>query len=78
MRNDNLVGTWVIAWTWNRANSRGLLRYNVDIQLLEHKLKCVVSTEKTEKAARDEAIAKCKDQTLVSVCRAENLKCTKN
>ena len=40
--------------------------------------KRVVSTEKTEKAARDEALAKCKDQTVISVCRPENLKCQKN
>ena len=40
--------------------------------------KRVISTEKTEQSARDEAIAKCKDQTLISICRPENLKCVKN
>ncbi|AZZ36082.1 hypothetical protein CIK05_04505 [Bdellovibrio sp. qaytius] len=40
--------------------------------------KRVSAVAKTEKEARDEALAKCKDQTLISICRPENLKCVKN
>jgi hypothetical protein len=38
----------------------------------------VSAVGKTEEAARTEAIAKCRDQTLVSICDSKNLKCVKN
>ncbi len=33
---------------------------------------------KSEETARNEALAKCRDKTLVSFCDAKNLKCEKN
>jgi amino acid permease len=33
---------------------------------------------KSEAEARKEALAKCRSQTLVSICREENLKCSPN
>ena len=40
--------------------------------------KRVYAVKKTENEARQEAIAQCRDQTLVSVCRPETVKCEKN
>lgn len=33
---------------------------------------------KTEAEAKSEAVAKCKDRTLLSNCKADNAKCVKN
>ncbi|MEK6775133.1 MAG: hypothetical protein AABY64_14425 [Bdellovibrionota bacterium] len=33
---------------------------------------------KTEEEAQKEALAKCRDQTVISFCESKNLKCTKN
>jgi hypothetical protein len=40
--------------------------------------KRVSAIGKSEAAARQEALAKCHDQTAVSICREENLKCAAN
>lgn len=38
----------------------------------------VSAVGKTENDARKEALARCRDKTLISICRPENLKCVKN
>lgn len=40
--------------------------------------KRVVAIGKTEAEARKEALAKCRGETLVSICREENLRCAPN
>lgn len=40
--------------------------------------KRVSAVEKSEQAAKDEAMARCRDQTIISICRPENLRCVKN
>lgn len=40
--------------------------------------KRVSAIGKTENEAREEALAKCRDQTLVSFCLVKNTKCVKN
>lgn len=38
----------------------------------------VSGTGTTEEAARSEAVAKCRDKTLISFCDAKKAKCTRN
>lgn len=40
--------------------------------------KRVHATGKTEEDARQEAIAKCQDQTMVSFCKSSKISCEKN
>lgn len=40
--------------------------------------KRVYAVGKTEKEAREEAIARCRDKTLISVCLDKNVKCVRN
>lgn len=40
--------------------------------------KRVSAVGKTEEDTRIEAMAKCRDQTLVSFCKVENVRCVKN
>lgn len=40
--------------------------------------KRVSAIGKTEEDTRNEAMAKCRDQTLVSFCKVENVRCVKN
>lgn len=40
--------------------------------------KRVSSVGKSEDDARNEAMAKCRDQTLISSCKADNVRCVKN
>lgn len=40
--------------------------------------KRVFAVAKNEKDAHDEAIAKCRDKTIISVCLSKNVKCEKN
>lgn len=40
--------------------------------------KRVHATGKSEKEARDQAIAKCQDQTLISFCKTSKISCKKN
>ncbi len=38
----------------------------------------VSAVAKTEEEAKKEALAKCKDQTVISFCQPKNVKCVKN
>lgn len=40
--------------------------------------KRVYATGKSESEAREEAIARCQDQTLISFCKASKMSCEKN
>ncbi len=40
--------------------------------------KRVYATGKSENEAREEAIARCQDQTLISFCKASRISCEKN
>lgn len=40
--------------------------------------KRVSAIGKSEEETRNEAMAKCRDQTLVSFCKVENVRCAKN
>lgn len=40
--------------------------------------KRVYATEKTENEARNEALARCRDKTIISSCQSKNTKCVRN
>lgn len=65
-------GTKALDW------STGTLVDTYSCSIVAGNGKRVVATEKSEEAARKEALLKCKDQTVISICRPENLKCNKN
>lgn len=40
--------------------------------------KRVFATDKTEDAARNEALARCRDKTIISSCMSKNTQCVRN
>lgn len=73
----------------NRPNNKGTLQLDYSKgtpQLVETYTCTIVSssgkrlyaTGKSEEEARDEVIAQCQDQTLISFCKSSKVECEKN
>lgn len=73
----------------NKPNEKGTLQldYSSGTPKLVETYSCtmvasngkrVTATGKTENEARQEAIARCQDQTVVSFCKAAKISCEKN
>ena len=63
---------------WTGSTTKIVSTYSCSIVTVTADNKKVTAIGKTEAEARKEALAKCKDQILLSFCREENVKCVQN
>ena len=74
-KNKN-AGTKMV--DWSGGTPKIISTYSCSIVAVTADNKKVTAIGKTEAEARKEALAKCKDQILLSFCREENVKCVQN
>lgn len=63
---------------WSSGTPKIVSTYSCSIVAVTNDNKKVTAIGKSEAEARKEAIAKCRDQIMLSFCREENVKCVKN
>jgi len=73
---DKNAGTKMV--DWSSGTPKVVSTYSCSIVVVADGNKKVIAIGKTEDEARKEVLAKCRDQTIVSVCLEKNVKCVQN
>ncbi len=73
---DKNKGTKMV--DWSGGTPKIVSTYSCSIVVVADGNKKVIAIGKTEEEARKEVLAKCRDQTIVSVCLEKNVKCVPN
>jgi hypothetical protein len=73
---DKNAGTKMVDWSGGKPKI--VSTYSCSIVVVANNNEKVIAIGKTEDEARKEVLAKCRDQTLVSICLEKNVKCVAN
>lgn len=73
---DKNAGTKMV--DWSSGSPKIVSTYSCSIVTMAKDNKKVIAIGKTEDEARKEVLAKCRDQTIISVCLEKNVKCVQN
>jgi hypothetical protein len=63
---------------WSGGIPKVVSTYSCSIVVVTNDNKKVTAIGKSEDEARKEVLAKCRDQTIISVCLEKNVKCVEN
>lgn len=63
---------------WSSGTPKIVSTYSCSIVSVMNNNKKITAIGKSEDEARKEALAKCRDQSLLSVCLEKNVKCVQN
>lgn len=73
---DKNAGTKMV--DWSSGTPKIVSTYSCSIVTVANDNKKVIGIGKTEAEARKEVLAKCRDQSILSICLEKNVKCVQN